>query len=168
VQQVLTCTSSSASTSFWTVIEKDLRTARPSSNTKFIVATNADADAEQGGNGTHTIDAPKPNDANAIAGNTTSPATALDELIEDANERKACAEQNYRKLLRRRARSSRHGGKPNEDPQSTSRLPLVQDIVELVQTYPTTNECTHFAAVMDPLAGEVAWCRYWREPIEYC
>jgi hypothetical protein len=150
-----------------TVIEKDLETARLSSNTKFIVVTNADADAEQDGNGTHTNDVPKPNDTSAIAGKTTSPVTALDELIEDANERKACAEQNYRKLLRRRSRLSRHGGKPNEDSRSTSKLPLVQDIAELVQTYPTTNECTHFAAVMDPLAGEIAWCRYWREPIEY-
>jgi hypothetical protein len=142
-----------------TVIEKDLRTARLSSNTKFIVVTNADADVRQDGNGTR---------ANAIADRTTSPATALDELIEDANERKACAEQNYRKLLRRRSRSSRRGGNPDEGSRSTLRLPLLQDIVELVQTYPTTNECTHFAAVMDPLAGEFSWCRYWREPIEYC
>jgi hypothetical protein len=35
-----------------------------------------------------------------------------------------------------------------------------------VQEYPTTNECTHFFAVMDPIAGESAWCRYWRRPIE--
>jgi hypothetical protein len=139
-----------------TVIEKDLRTARLSSNTQFIVVTNADADARQDGNG-----------IGAIAGKSTSPATALDELIEDANERKACAEQNYHKLLRRRSRLSRLGRKPNDGPQSTSKLPLVQGIVELVQTYPTTNECTHFAAVLDPLAGEIAWCRYWREPVEY-
>jgi hypothetical protein len=150
-----------------TVIEKDLETARLSSSTRFIVVTNADAGARQDEDGTHADDARKPNDTNALAGRTTSPATALDELIEDANERKACAEQNYRKLLRRFPRSSRPGRNANEGPQFTSKLPLVQDIIGLVQTYPTTNECTHFAAVMDPLAGEFAWCRFWREPIEY-
>jgi hypothetical protein len=36
------------------------------------------------------------------------PVAALDELTEDANERKACVGQNYRELLRRRSRTSRH------------------------------------------------------------
>jgi hypothetical protein len=148
-----------------TVIEKDLKTARLSSNTKFIVVTNADV--RQDGDETNARPTRRSAETNAVAGETVSPVTALDELIGDANERKACAEQNYRRLLRRRSRLSRHGHDPSEDRQSTSRLPLLQDIVELVETYPTTNECTHFAAVMDPLAGEVAWCRYWREPIEY-
>jgi hypothetical protein len=151
-----------------TVIEKDLKTARLSSNTKFIVVTNADSEGDHDGDMTRAKPTRRSAGTNPIAGEIVPPATALDELIDDANERKACAEQNYRKFLRRRSRSSRPGRSPNEDSHSTLRLPLVQDIVELVQTYPTTNECTHFAAVMDPLAGEFAWCRYWREPIEYC
>ena len=41
----------------------------------------------------------------------------------------------------------------------------IDDVVELVQKYPTTNECTHFACVLDPTEGTVAWCRRWMKPI---
>jgi hypothetical protein len=94
--------------------------------------------------------------AKLIAREAVPLMTALDELIEDANERKACAERNYPRSCR-----PDYGSK-----DVNGLLPMVDDIVKLVQEYPTTNECTHFFAVMDPIAGESAWCRYWRRPIE--
>lgn len=154
-----------------TVIEKDLNTAKSNSSTSFTVVTNADAEAGEESNGTHDdddSDADADNDAEPLveaksdAHDVASPATALEELLEDANERKACAERNYRKLVRRRAEKSRVRG----DTESSTALPTVDDIVEMVQKAPTSNECTHFAAVMDPKAGKFAWCRYWKRPIE--
>lgn len=85
---------------------------------------------------------------------------------EDANERKACAERNYRKLVRRRSKASQAGGDREVNAVSNNLLPAADDIVGMVQEHPKSNECTHFAAVMDPVAGKFAWCRYWRRPIE--
>lgn len=153
-----------------TVIEKDLVTAKSNSSTSFTVVTNADAEAKGEGNGAHDDDDDSEIDDDAEplldskpdAHDVASPTTALEELLEDANERKACAERNYRKLVRSRSKASREGG----DAKSSIALPTVDDIVEMVQKVPTSNECTHFAAVMDPTVGKFAWCRFWRRPIE--
>lgn len=141
------------------VIEKDLNTATLRSSTSFTVVTNADVkpgkegdDAEVGEEGD---DVPLNVEAKSGTHDAASPATALEELLEDANERKACAERNYRKLVRREMNA-----------ESGNPLPTADDIVGMVQQYPTSNECTHFAAVMDPIAGKFAWCRFWRRPIE--
>lgn len=143
-----------------TVIEKDLNTARLSSSVSFIVVTNADTQGRHVEDGTQASI-----NAKSVVGRAASPMTALDELIEDANERKACAERNYRKFLRRRSRSSRADRDRKGNAESSNLLPTVDEIVALVQDYPTTNECTHFAAVMDPISGRFAWSRYWRRPI---
>lgn len=143
-----------------TVIEKDLKTTKLSTSTDFIVVTNADTISAEDSDdkSKHSMSAPQTNSTGLI---TDSPKTALENIIEDANERKECAERNHRKLCRRRATTLRQD-------DSDRGLPTVGDIVTLVQEYPTTNECTHFAAVivMDPLKGTITWCRYWREPIE--
>ena len=150
-----------------TVIEKDLNTATLRSSTSFAVVTNADVVPGEESNGAHDDDgddnAHLHVEAKPIAHETASPATALEELLEDANERKACAERNYRKLVRGGSKASRVGGNREVDAKI---LPAVDDIVEMVQRHPTSNECTHFAAAMDPIAGKFAWCRYWRRPIE--
>lgn len=147
------------------VIEKDLNTATLRSSTSFTVVTNADVEPAKEGNvagaedeeddETHDDDVPLHVEAKPAAHDAASPANALEELLEDANERKACAERNYRKLVRREVNA-----------ESGDLLPTTDDIVEMVQQYPTSNECTHFAAVMDPVAGTFAWCRFWRRPIE--
>lgn len=156
-----------------TVVEKDLNTATLRSSTSLVVVTNADAETEESNNA-HDDDDDDDDDDNAqshleakrAAHETASPATALEELLEDANERKACAERNYRKLIRRRSKASRAGGARDVKAEASILLPAVDEIVEMVQEHPTSNECTHFAAVMDPIAWKFAWCRYWRRPIE--
>ena len=145
-----------------TIIEKDLATAKLRSSTVFVVVTNADHVAiepdEAGAAGSKTAG----RKAKTTEQAQPRPATPLERIIEESNERKAYAERNYRNLLRRQSESLRR------DPNYSAPLvlPSVEDIVELVQKYPTTNERTHFAAVLDPLGGKVAWCRYWLEPIE--
>jgi hypothetical protein len=151
-----------------TIIEKDLATAKLRSSTVFIVVTNADHVAiepdEAGAAGPKTKATSKPagRKAKTTQQPQSPPATALEEIIEESNERKVCAERNYRNLLRRQSEPLRR------DPNYSAPLilPSVEDIVELVQKYPTTNECTHFAAVLDALEGKVAWCRCWLEPID--
>lgn len=132
-----------------TVIEKDLLTAKSFSSTDFIVITNAD-------NSTASEDQA----SRAAKDAANKPKSELEEILEEAYERRLCAEQNYRALCSRPAKDV------TGDKDSTSEsLPEVEDIVTLVQKYPTTNECTHFAVVMDPLEGSIAWCQYWQEPI---
>jgi hypothetical protein len=151
-----------------TVIEKDLVTAKSNSSTSFTVVTNADAEAGDNSNGTYDDDDISDDESEPLveekpdAHDAASPTTALEELLEDANERKACAERNYRRIVRSRSKASREGG----GAESSIALPTVDDIVEMVQKVPTSNECTHFAAVMDPTVGKFAWCRFWRRPIE--
>jgi hypothetical protein len=153
-----------------TVIEKDLTTAKLRSSTEFIVVTNADVDEEaaEARSGKNVVSKASGELSKTAKKASSPPATSLGELIEDATERKVCAEKNYRIVLRRRAKEFRQrdgGGDPNSAGSSTP-LPSVEDIVELVQKYPTTNECTHFAAVLDPSEGKITWCRYWLEPID--
>jgi hypothetical protein len=155
-----------------TIIEKGLATAKLRSSTEFIVVTNADVDDEtsNAANGPMKKATSKPAGKKAKTTKLapSPPTTALEDLIEDANERKVCAEKNYRSLLRRRSKLLRQGGGGDleDTDHSSALLPSVEDIVELVQRYPTTNECTHFAAVLDPLEGKIAWCRYWLEPVD--
>lgn len=132
-----------------TVIEKDLLTAKYSSSTDFIVITNAD-------NSTASEDQA----SRAAKDAANKPKSELEEILEEAYERRLCAEQNYHSLRLRLAKDAM------SDKDATSEgLPDAEDIVTLVQKYPTTNECTHFTAVIDPLEGGIAWCRYWQEPV---
>ncbi|KAL5336845.1 beta subunit of N-acylethanolamine-hydrolyzing acid amidase-domain-containing protein [Aspergillus crustosus] len=42
----------------------------------------------------------------------------------------------------------------------------LDEVVTWTTRYPTTNEMTHFATVMDPARGTVAWIRRYPEPLE--
>ena len=40
------------------------------------------------------------------------------------------------------------------------------EVISWVSAWPTTNECTHFAAVLDPTTGEVIWTKRYLTPID--
>ena len=61
------------------------------------------------------------------------------------------------------ARVAAAGVESNAD--NMRALMQADDVIEMVQKYPTTNECSHFACVMDPGQGTVLWCRRWIEPV---
>ncbi|KAL4883788.1 beta subunit of N-acylethanolamine-hydrolyzing acid amidase-domain-containing protein [Aspergillus karnatakaensis] len=42
----------------------------------------------------------------------------------------------------------------------------LEEVITWTTRYPTTNEMTHFATVMDPTKGTVAWIRRYPEPLE--
>lgn len=133
-----------------TILERDRISARKRSDAQFIIATNSDQDA--------TIDEPEEETSTTT---TTNPSdgipkekppiqrATLAEIIRDAKDRAQCAESNYNKRLA----------------QSEGGVLGIGDVVEMIQLYPTTNETTHFACVMDPREGRVVWCRAWMEPV---
>jgi hypothetical protein len=136
-----------------TTIEKDRISAIVRSSTDFIVVTNSDEEDPSDPNNTDTTE------ENAKA-TSAIPDTALQEIVAEAKDRTECAHNNWNNL-----QVTKSNTLPNTAVVDLKTLCTVDDIVELVQKYPTTNECTHFACVMDPLEGTVAWCRRWMRPV---
>ena len=130
-----------------TTVEKDRVSAVVRWSTEFIVVTNNDE--EHFVNSNISEDDPKATPA--------IPDATLHEIITEARDRTECARNNWNNL--RAAKSKKH------PKAAVKTLCTTEDIVELVQKYPTTNECTHFACVMDPTEGSVAWCRRWTKPV---
>lgn len=129
-----------------TVFEKDRVTAKMHSAKDFIVITNVDVP-----------DAERFKDSSDIENAFDNAFShSLRDVAEEALDRKGCAEHNWRNLLLSKAKTSR---------RSKEVMVETEDLVELVQKYPTTNEATHFACVMDAKRGAVSWCRMWKEPV---
>ncbi|KAK6441371.1 hypothetical protein LTR95_002395 [Oleoguttula sp. CCFEE 5521] len=136
-----------------TVIERDIRTAKVRASRDLVVVTNADSQTSD-------------SRVHASSRQITKPVIqALTDLLDDAKDRTQCAEYNYRKLLQQRERHIASSPRSKTRIATFVKLPSVDDIVDLVQMYPTTNECTHFAAVLDPAEGKIAWARSWQRPV---
>jgi hypothetical protein len=136
-----------------TTIEKDRVSAIVRSSTDFIVVTNNDEEYPSESNNNN------PTEENAKA-TPAIPDAALQEIVAEAKDRTECARNNWNNLWTTKSKALTQCA--NTDLKT---LCTVDDIVELVQKYPTTNECTHFACVMDPAEGTVAWCRRWMRPV---
>lgn len=134
-----------------TVVEKDLVTAVMRSSSDFIVITNNDVEMEDGSTREGREQDEQP----------AAPTEALAVIVEDALDRRQRAEHNYINMRVSKGKDSAFNG-VNEEWRTMLE---VMDIVHLVQKYPTTNECTHYACVMDPLKGTVTWCGRWRKPV---
>lgn len=131
-----------------TVFEKDLRTAVGRSSDDFLVITNVDV----------------PDDGSDPISPKTNPEFAqhFTEDAYEAKDRRQCAEHNWRNLRLNKAQGM------SEDDFAMGKTEVqvhVEDIIELVQKYPTTNDSTHFACVMDAKEGEIAWCRRWKNVV---
>ena len=57
-----------------------------------------------------------------------------------------------------------HGSPTLEEVESTLAL-HPDEVVEWLCAWPMTNECTHYAVVLDPTAGQVTWARKYPQPI---
>lgn len=144
------CFSSGAET---TVVEKDRITAKVRSSDDFIVITNNDEEQPA-----LNLDTISPRQHREIRPKDA----ALSEIVTEANDRKECAEHNYRNM---RVAAAKRAGLANPSPEELKKLLTTRDVVEMVQKYPTTNETTHYACVMDPKEGKVVWCRKWGKPV---
>jgi hypothetical protein len=126
------------------VFEKDLATAHIRSSKTFIAQTNHDISCE--GDHSHPSHASKMADM-----------IGMDDLIEDSTERKDCIEAKWRSAVKQFC--ERHEG-AGEDDVSVS----IESVEGWMGCWPTANECTHYACVMDPTKGEVVWVRRWMRP----
>ncbi|KAL1627101.1 hypothetical protein SLS54_002640 [Diplodia seriata] len=121
-----------------TVLEKDRVTATVRSSNSFITITNCDVDT--------------PGGPEKAAKQPKAKLHLLGELIEEAEDRRVRMETLWNKAKRR----------SRKVPDAEFCISQ-EDVVEWVQKYPTTNETTHYAVVMDPKTGEVVWARRWLE-----
>ena len=64
--------------------------------------------------------------------------------------------------LRATTLSNKHKSRTTLEPEVTA---TTREIIDWTAMYPTTNEMTHFSAVMDPSAGRVVWIRRFLEPL---
>ena len=119
-------------------MEKDHRTAATRSAYDFISITNHDISAETARD--------SQSDPSVLL------ETGMQALVEESSERQDCVAKLWNSSMRR---ASRRGA---------GCQVRKKDMVRWLNTYPITNEETHFATIMDPKAGEVAWMKQYISP----
>ncbi|KAK7702175.1 hypothetical protein SLS64_009753 [Diaporthe eres] len=132
------------------VMEKDRVTAHTSLSSSFIVITNHDASSDN-------------NPASATdSDNAKLAVTGMSELVEESQDRKQCIESKWKKAeaaFRRRRKDANRGDADTAVSVTESQL------VKWVEAWPITNESTHYAAIMDPVAGDFIYLERYLEPV---
>lgn len=144
-------------------IEKDHSTALIDRSETFIVRTNHDL------NDHGKVPNPVPTVAQEM-GTVRKAKHGLDEILEESRERLGCITKQYETKMNTtqvsRRRSTRTLQRDSAQAQGVPNLlPTRAEIIRWLCTWTTTNECTHYAVVMDPKAGEVAWCTVYPQPL---
>lgn len=135
------------------VVEKDYRTASVRRRKDFIVATNHDRDDEN---------------QQAVNQNAQHASSAFGTgILMESVTRKMCVRDKWRDAVIRAI---------DKDPGESDALDggdvdlgvSVQqdDVIEWLGTWPVTNECTHFAVIMDPKKGKLVWLKRFLESVE--
>ena len=132
-------------------MEKDNHTAVVRSSTEFIVTTNHDQADEL---------RPKSEIAAQDASGRTLQVTGMEGIVEDSIVRKEAAVGRWEKHTKEARRAS--GDSPKNQPNYLT----TPKVIEWVESYPTANEETHFAVVMDPKEGKMIYARRYLDPIE--
>ncbi len=132
-------------------MEKDNHTAVVRSSTDFIVTTNHDQADEL---------RPKSEIAAQDASGRTLQVTGMEGIVEDSIIRKEAAIARWEK----HSDTAKRASKNTSGEQSMFLTP--EKVVEWVESYPTANEETHFAVVMDPKEGKVIYARRYLKPIK--
>lgn len=132
------------------VMEKDRVTAHISTSSSFIAITNHDASSDN-------------NPAGATASDRAKLAvTGMNELVEESQDRKECIESKWKKAeaaFRRRRKDVNRGDADTVMSVTESQL------IKWVEAWPITNECTHYATIMDPLVGDFVYLKRYLEPV---
>jgi hypothetical protein len=162
-------------------MEKDFRTAVVHQSRSFIVTTNNDLDHQSG-------------QQENIPPKTR--AAAMQGLLDESEDRRDCVVQKWQTKLRRerrrrkriiehfrdatsegtlRKRSLRSGkqslGKLDStdiDDIERDMSVTINELARWTSSFPTTNEVTQYAAILDPGKGkgEVVWSRRYLQPVE--
>jgi hypothetical protein len=119
-------------------LEKDYCTAKARwASSGFLVATN------------HDFDVPNTNKDATPA--QIGRKQVMSDILEESEDRAKCIDRKWKK----RVRSTKAGKQVG--------ISLKEAIV-WVSDYPTTNETTHFATVMDPSEGKIKWAHAYVKP----
>lgn len=132
------------------VIEKDRVTAHTSTSSSFIVITNHDASCDNNPAGVSDGD------------NAKLAVTGMNELVEESQDRKQCIESKWKKA---EVASRRRRKDANQGSSDTAVSVTESQIVKWVEAWPITNESTHYATIMDPLAGDFVYLKRYLEPV---
>ncbi|KAE8373598.1 beta subunit of N-acylethanolamine-hydrolyzing acid amidase-domain-containing protein [Aspergillus bertholletiae] len=179
------------------VLEKDHRTAHVEQQSSFIVATNSDHITPSVTKIGHQGDHPGASLGTGVAVSVVDFIEDSEERRKfmqahwDKKVRQArkapsnpeCLYSTARQDPLRRTRASQKcgGGSSQEIVSNGPSLPTpssgtlvdsqvtatLKEVIKWTTTYPTTNEMTHFAAVMDPMEGKVVWIRRYLEPLAF-
>lgn len=170
------------------VFEKDHRSAVIQRSSSFVVATNSDiAKVSLAGQKEEAVEYDKGHDDRMIE--ASNEPLDLDDLIFLSGERRAHMQDAWEKKVKEKQEkpSTSHDYSTAEPilsqlgcqsgPTMDCRLDVLLDlcddnqvtampseVTEWINGYPVTNEMTHFAAIMDPTLGQVAWLRRYLEP----
>lgn len=131
-------------------MQKDHTTAYVRSSTDFVVITNHDIVEEE-----KSQCAKQTSDGNALS--RVQQATGMELLVEESTNRKACMTSFYDKATKYSL--NRKGSK-----QRAVHTRVTSDrVTKWMDSYPITNEETHFATMMDPRRGEILWTKMYPE-----
>lgn len=128
-------------------LEKDYDTATIKSSDSFIVACNHDESFET---------SPKPTAEGEKSSNALR-VTGMEDLIAESISRKETTVDLWKRSSTSRARASK---KVRDHFRSTT----AERVYAWMDTYPITNEETHFGVVMDPTLGGILWTKYFSNP----
>ena len=139
------------------ISEKDHRTAINKLREDFIVATNHDR-ADENNTG---------NSRRENARNASSSLGFGEEIIAESVSRKFCIRGKWREAVRRAIGidPGEHDSVDGND-EDLGVSVTKANVVDWLGEWPITNECTHYAAMMDPKKGDVVWLKRFLEPVE--
>jgi len=144
------------------ILEKDFKSAQIRSSNTFIAATNHDEEAHQG---RITITGTPPAAEEKQVGRSRI-AEGLEELLEESRDRLDCISSKWNSRVRQSKRRAQRGTR-SRPIQTEADITITEtEVIEWVSAYPTTNEQTHFAAIMDAKSGDVVWNRAYPDPLD--
>ncbi|KAE8396305.1 beta subunit of N-acylethanolamine-hydrolyzing acid amidase-domain-containing protein [Aspergillus alliaceus] len=177
------------------VLEKDHRTAHVERSSSFIVVTNSDhvtpSTSTEGHQGDHVgaaLGTSAPVSVADLIIDSDERRDLMqahwDKKLKKARKTATNEGNNYSTarqdpLRRTRASQKRRGDSSSEVTSNGSSLSTpssnslvdsevtasLKEVIQWTTTYPTTNEMTHFAAVMDPTEGKIRWIKRYLEPL---
>ena len=132
-------------------MEKDYKTSITRQSSTFIVATNHDRE--------EAVSQPKVTTPASTDIAMTARVAALKDLLDESKDRMDCISNKWRKEVRKVNKNSH--SESVEDAVAISG----NEVIRWVSAWPTTNETTHYAVVMDPELGHVVWSHSYSEPV---
>ncbi|KAI1619474.1 N-acylsphingosine amidohydrolase [Exophiala viscosa] len=142
------------------VMEKDYDSGPIRQSDNFIAATNNDEVAHE------SVSYAATPVATEVAAGTSHVAAGLKELLEESRERLNCITSRWKSCVRRAQQESKRRGASDSGQVEAHTTITPAETINWVSAYPTTNEQTHYATVLDPTTGEVVWTLVYPSPYE--